>query len=104
MIINIAKDFSKYPGGRYLTDGKQSAQRFRDDFLVPTLKECPDITVEMDGTLGYPSSWLEEAFGGLVRVYGFTPLFLQKTLTFTGYCEGDVAEIWQFIKEAGEKN
>ena len=36
--INVATDFSKYPGGRFVNDGAFSGQRFRDDFLVPALK------------------------------------------------------------------
>lgn len=69
--IKIARDFSRYPGGRYRADGKYSGEEFRDDVLVPLLldakRQNKSITVELDGAAGYPSSFLEEAFGGLVR-------------------------------------
>lgn len=63
--INIARDFSKVPVGRYYTDGPNSGQRFREEFLVPNLKKG-DVVVILDGTEGYPSSFIEEAFGGLL--------------------------------------
>ena len=66
-IINIATDFSRTPGGRYRTDGPSSGEDFRERILIPALEESQSITVELDGTRGYPSSFLEEAFGGLVR-------------------------------------
>lgn len=66
-IINIATDFSKTPGGRYVTDGPSSGEDFRERFLIPALAEGGVVVVELDGTRGYPSSFLEEAFGGLVR-------------------------------------
>jgi hypothetical protein len=71
--INVAKEFSRFPGGRFLEDGEFSGQRFRDEFLVPALETNSHVQVELDGTLGYGSSFLEEAFGGLVREAGFKP-------------------------------
>lgn len=66
-IINIAAEFSKTPGGRYRTDGPASGEEFRESVLIPALRENATIVIELDGTRGYPSSFLEEAFGGLVR-------------------------------------
>lgn len=70
--IKVAQDFSKYPGGRLKTDGPASGERFRDDFLLPALKASDMVVVYLDGVAGYPHSFLEEAFGGLVRVHGLT--------------------------------
>jgi hypothetical protein len=39
------------------------------------------VAVVLDGTAGYPSSFLEEAFGGLVRQRGFSHRDLDKKLT-----------------------
>jgi len=67
MIINIANDFSIVPSGRFKSKGPHSGESFREDFLVPALKGNEYISVEIDGTAGYQTSFLEEAFGGLVR-------------------------------------
>lgn len=65
--IDIAHDFSRFPGGRYRSDGPNSGERFRDDILEPALRSGDAITLVLDGVRGLPSSFLEEAFGGLVR-------------------------------------
>jgi hypothetical protein len=82
--INIAKDFSRTPGGRYFSDGPFSGQMLRDRYLVPALKaaerEGDRIVVVLDGTRGYLSSFLEEAFGGLVRECGFNRKELERLL------------------------
>jgi hypothetical protein len=65
--ISIAADFSRFPGGRYRRDGEASGEAFREDFLAPALRQYPVVTVELDGVAGYSASFLEEAFGGLVR-------------------------------------
>ena len=67
MKINIARDFSEVPSGRYRVDGPASGEAFREDILKDALKNHDVITVELDGTEGYNSSFLEEAFGGLIR-------------------------------------
>lgn len=76
MSINIAKDFSKFPGPRYQTQGKKSGEEFRRLLLAPALKAAISsgdiLTVNLDGTNGYGWSFLEEAFGGLIREEGFS--------------------------------
>lgn len=69
--INISRDFSKFPGGRYKYIGKGSGEEFRERFLVPALQLGEPIVIDMDGAEGYPPSFLEEAFGGLIRL-GFS--------------------------------
>lgn len=68
MNIDIAKDFSPVPSGRFPTDGPDSGARFREEFLRPALLTPGTITIRIDGTAGYHSSFLEEAFGGAVRL------------------------------------
>lgn len=71
-VINVARDFTRFPAGRYKSLGKGSGEEFRDKFLVPALKAGHHTVIELDGTTGYPPSFLEEAFGGLVRL-GYPP-------------------------------
>ena len=67
--ISVRENFSKTPGARYYTDGKFSGEAFRKEVLEPFFVECPDgyLHVNLDGTYGYATSFLEEAFGGLAR-------------------------------------
>lgn len=69
--LSIAKDFSKTPGGRFERDGKYSGEEFRNNCLLPKYLEAKKIksklVVDLDGCMGYPSSFLDESFGGLAR-------------------------------------
>ncbi|CAI2036205.1 Uncharacterised protein [Serratia fonticola] len=67
MKIVKVKEFSKYPGPRYAALGDSSGEVFRDTVLIPALAENDSVGVDFDGVYGYGSSFLEEAFGGLVR-------------------------------------
>ena len=68
--IDIARDFSKTPGGRYRRDGEYSGEEFRDDILDPKLSVYELLIIDLDGPIGFTTSFLEEVFGGLVRKYG----------------------------------
>ena len=68
--INIAKEFTRVPGPRYRDQGEGSGEEFREDHLKPAferaLKARDQLIVQLDGVrYGYPTSFLEEAFGGL---------------------------------------
>ena len=65
--LSIAKDYSAYPVGRFPEDSMYNGERFREEFLAPALRKGDQVTVDIDGTEGYGSSFLEEAFDGLVR-------------------------------------
>ncbi len=69
--IIIAKDFSKFPGPRYIRQGPNSGELFRDTKLYPAFIEAYEkgskLEIDLDGVAGYGSSFLEESFGGLVR-------------------------------------
>lgn len=85
MLINIAKDFSAYPAGRDENDGPFNGTKFREEFLVPKIREAvenPDgkVVVVLDGVRSFGSSFLEEAFGGLVRVHGFSQRDLDRVI------------------------
>jgi len=71
--INIAKDFSTIPSSRYEKDGPFSGEEFRIKYLEPHFKDPKAnyfIKIILDGVEGYATSFLEEAFGGLARIYG----------------------------------
>ncbi len=73
IIIKIVKIFSEIPGGRYKKDGPGSGEEFREKHLKPkfeNLRKGEKLLIDFDGTYGYPPSFLDEAFGGLARIFG----------------------------------
>ena len=74
IVILIAKDFTDAPGGRYIVEGSYSGEEFRKDLLEPAYKKAVEekkkLFVDLDGCYGFPSSFLDESFGGLARIYG----------------------------------
>lgn len=69
--LEIAKEYSAYPAGRDDADGPFNGEKFRRDFLLPRYKLAVergvDLVVSLEGVKSFGSSFLEEAFGGLVR-------------------------------------
>lgn len=68
----IVREFSPAPSGRYRADGPASGEAFRDDLLVPALRDFDRVIIVLDGPRGYPSSFVDEAFAGLYR-HGLKP-------------------------------
>ena len=99
--INIATEFFVAPAGRFPVDGDNNGERFRTDFLVPAFRDGAHVFVDMDGSEGYGSSFLEEAFGGLVRLCGFTASDLHQRLTLKSEeDESFIEEVWEYIDSA----
>lgn len=98
--ISVAKSFSRFPAGRYTSDGPHSGQRFRDDFLVPAMRKPGEVTIDLDGTLGYGSSFLEEAFGGMVRLSGFSASEIHAKFVIKSRDRSLINEIWKYVDEA----
>lgn len=67
-VIDVGKDFTRFPAGRTESDGPYSGEVFREKHLRPWLDRGQTVTVRLDSALGYGSSFLEEAFGGLIRL------------------------------------
>lgn len=98
--INILKDFSRYPLGRYKKENPFAGQAFRDRLLAPALNENDKVIVVLDGTAGYGSSFLEEAFGGLIR-NGFDLATLKAKLEIISNNDASyIQEIWGYINDA----
>lgn len=100
--VNIAKDFTKYPAGRFKKNGETSGEEFRERFLEPFISKGETVTVEFDGTLGYGSSFLEEAFGGLVRKLGLGSENVLSKLELVSDDPSLIAEIKEYVLEAGQ--
>lgn len=107
-ITIFVKNFSVVPGSRELDEGKKahSGEEFRNVFLEPEFKKIINndskIIVNLDGTIGYGTSWLEEVFGGLARIYG-SQTVLNK-LSFISEEEPYlIDDINEYIKDAQER-
>jgi STAS-like domain of unknown function (DUF4325) len=66
--INVAQEFTPYPAGRFRRHGKFTGEVFRDDILIPALNAYDVVKIDFNGTEGVRSSFLDEAFGGLIRI------------------------------------
>ena len=103
--IVIAEVFSPYPAGRYRDDGEFNGTAFREDHLVPALRKFERVEVVFDGVAGFGSSFLEEAFGGLIREEGMSKEFLDRHLvlsTTEGDLEDDVELARTYMAEAAD--
>jgi len=70
VVIDVGRDFSMTPGGRYRNDGAWSGEEFREELLEPKIKAGDNVIVDLDGPVGFTTSFLEEVFGGIVRIFG----------------------------------
>lgn len=103
------REFSIVPGTRKRDEGKNahSGEEFRQDFLLPkfseALKKNVKLIVDLDGTIGFGTSWLEEVFGGLVRETNLEDV--QKTLEFISEEEPYlIDDIKHYIQNATKTN
>lgn len=63
VVFSVAKDFSPQPAGRTSKDGPYNGWALRSR-LTDLLHQGP-VKVDLDGTLGFGSSFLQAAFQGL---------------------------------------
>ena len=105
--ITIATDFVDLPGPRYRNQGKGSGEEFREKLLKPRFLEArearEELLIRLDGVrFGYPTSFLEEAFGGLARECGIAEV--QGTLVFESHGEPMLEEeIRKYIQTANDE-
>lgn len=97
--ISIAADFSRYPAGRKVDDGPYSGELFRQNFLEPAMANESPLVIKFDGARGYGSSFLEEAFGGLVRA-GYAPNVIKSLISFEASDQSLIDEIIEYIDNA----
>ena len=65
-VINVV-DFTEFPGPREKKYGDYSGEEYRDTILIPEINKGEQFAVCLDNVFGYGSSFLEEAFAGLIR-------------------------------------
>ena len=105
--LNIGKDFSPDPIGRFYTDKTPSGEQFREEYLKPKLEALTEGEVLKiildDGVEAYGSSFLTEAFAGLVKFGYYTSSQVLDKIEFC-YADDDFAffkdRAIKYIKEA----
>ncbi|WP_424964065.1 STAS-like domain-containing protein [Ekhidna sp.] len=107
--IKISTDFSLTPGPRYIHEGKNSGEKFRKEVLFPKMKEALakkiSITVNLDGTDGYGTSFLEESFGGLIRNNELDYKEIMANLTLISDEEEYlIDDVHEYLKDAYEES
>lgn len=108
LTLTVSTDFSSTPGPRYKHEGKFSGEVFRRDFLEPKLKEAIEkqikLFIDLDGTAGYGTSFLEEAFGGLIRVNKYSYEEIRNHIELKSDEEDYlVDDIMGYLKDAANK-
>lgn len=108
MKIKIATDFSRIPCARFLSEGDFPGEEFREKILLPRLMEAIEkkekLEIDLDGTAGLGTSFLEESFGGLIRVNRLKYDDIMNTLVYISINDPEyVDEIHEYLKEAYEK-
>lgn len=105
--LNVSKEFSDTPGPRNRAQGDFSGEEFLEALLKPRFEQALErgstLRVDLDGTEGYATSFLEAAFGGLSRIYG-----AEKVLRHLEFKSDDepylVDEVKKYIMEAKKGN
>lgn len=104
MTVNIATEFSRFPGGRHETDGPYSGEGFLKQLLLPALEKDGQVKIILDGTMGYGSSFLEEAFGGLVRLKRWSLSDLTQKIQFVSQEDPYlIDEIYGYMRDANRE-
>ena len=108
--LRLAKEFTDVPGPRLREEGDYSGEEFRQEYLEPRFKEALDrnvtLFIDLDGVEGYATSFLEEAFGGLTRLYSdrLTPDDVTRRIEFkSDEVRAYIDECRAYIREANDK-
>lgn len=107
MELRVMDKLTSLPGPRYISQGEGSGEEFRDTHLIPAFEQAVALgevlVVNMDGAqYGYPTSFLEETFGGLARERGTA--LVEKTIRIK--CTSEpmlIDEVMHYIRY-GEQN
>jgi hypothetical protein len=102
--FSIAKQFSVTPGPRNKVEGPHSGEQLLE-VLLPLFRGALDqdavLSVDLDGTAGYATSFLEAVFGGLAREFGADQVLSH--LEFHSEEEPYlIDEVTKYVREANE--
>lgn len=98
--MNTIRVADRYPcpGPRFKKLGPASGEEFRE-WVIKELEKSSDLTINLDGTEGYGSSFLEECFGGLIR-NGYDPRIVRAICFISNEEPELIDEINEYIEDA----
>lgn len=103
IMISVLEEFSRTPGGRSTDEGDFSGELFLSDVLKPKFERAlgcgTKLVVNLDGTAGYATSFLEASFGGLSREYGSEKV-LSSIILISEEEPYLIEEIQEYIRDA----
>lgn len=106
--LTILKDFSATPGTRHRFEGDFSGEKLREEVLEPILREAIEsnklLVINLDGTAGYGTSFLEEAFGGLIRAGFNYKSVIDHIKLISNEEEYLIDDIYQYLQEAHDES
>lgn len=76
-------DFNPKPYGRFPKHGEGCGENYREKVLVPALHKYDKVHVNLTGYNRYGRSFLDEAFGGLIRESEFTGAQIHSKLSYS---------------------
>lgn len=103
--VIYVKEFTLTPGPRHRWEGDYSGEEFREKVLRPSFEEARrenvKLIVDLDGTEGYPASFLEESFGGLAREVGVSNVqrYVEVHSAFNKFL---IEEVNEYIQSANQ--
>lgn len=101
----FAKEYSKYPGGRFKRLGDFSGEDFRDKVLRDIF-DSKEKTIEIDATgvvTSFTPSFLDECFGELAKEYGIDE-FTRKVKLFSSDNPNLSEKMMYYVERAANAN
>jgi hypothetical protein len=81
--IHFVNEFTDCPGGRLEIHGDFSGQTFRENILKPALLSNDMVKLDLNGAVGFPSSFIDEVFGVLATDLGYDLLMAKLKINLT---------------------
>lgn len=97
--LYMARDFTKNPKGLWASESRFSAEAFRKNILVPTLKKRNNVKIEISN-IDFPKDWLRVAIGGLILEEGFKPYEISEKIQIVSDNPELIQEIRDHISNA----
>ncbi|ELK8498922.1 STAS-like domain-containing protein [Vibrio alginolyticus] len=97
-------DYTTEPYGRYFGDGDGNGEEFRKVYILPRLKNCDKLVINLDGVEDeYGSSFIVEAFANLIRKENMAYTDLKTKIVFESSNDDWKTEIDRYMREARDE-